>query len=41
MRDYGFTSYPSMVLIKDGEIVYTHSGQLSYDELSKEIEKYK
>ena len=41
MRDYGFTSYPSMVLIKDSEIVYTHSGQLSYDELSKEIEKYK
>ena len=41
MRDYGFQSYPSMALIKDGEIVYTHSGQLSYDELSEEIEKYK
>jgi len=41
MRDYGFNSYPSMVLIKDGEIVYTHSGKLTYDELSKEIEKYK
>jgi thiol-disulfide isomerase/thioredoxin len=41
MRDYGFSSYPSMAFIKDGEIVYTHSGKLSYDELSKEIEKYK
>jgi len=41
MRDYGFSSYPSMALIKDGEMVYTHSGELSYDELSKEIEKYK
>jgi hypothetical protein len=30
-----------MALIKDGEMVYTHSGVLSYDELSKEIEKYK
>tara|TARA_B100000686_G_C16686829_1_gene915284 strand:- start:206 stop:808 length:603 start_codon:yes stop_codon:yes gene_type:complete len=41
MRDYGFNSYPSMVLIKNGEIVYEHSGQVSYDELSKEIEKHK
>ena len=41
MRDYGFNSYPSMVLIKNGEIVYTHSGKVSYDELSKEIEKHK
>jgi thiol-disulfide isomerase/thioredoxin len=41
MRDYGFSSYPSMALIKDGEMVYSHSGELSYDELSKEIEKYK
>ncbi len=41
MRDYGFNSYPSMVLIKDGEIVYSHSGKLTYDQLSDEIEKYK
>ena len=41
MRDYGFTSFPSTVLIKDGKIVYTHSGQLSSDELSEQIEKYK
>jgi hypothetical protein len=41
MRDYGFSSYPSMVLIKDGEIVFSHSGQISYDDLAKEIEKYK
>ena len=41
MRDYGFNSYPSMVLIKNGEIVYTPSGKVSYDELSKEIEKHK
>ena len=41
MRDYGFSSYPSMVLIKDGEMVFSHSGQISYDDLAKEIEKYK
>jgi len=41
MRDYGFNSYPSMVLIKDGEIVYSHSGKLTYDQLSAQIEKYK
>ena len=40
MRDYGFNSYPSMALVKDGEIVYSHSGGLTYEELSKEIEKY-
>ena len=41
MRDYGFNSYPSMVLIKDGEIVYSHSGKLTYNQLSVQIEKYK
>ena len=40
MRDYGFNSYPSIALVKDGEIVYSHSGGLTYEELSKEIEKY-
>ena len=27
--------------IKDGEIVYSHSGKLTYDQLSAQIEKYK
>ncbi len=40
MRDYGFSSYPSMVIIKDGEIVYSHSGKLSAEALSAEIDKY-
>ena len=40
MRDYGFQSYPSMVLIKDGEIVYSHSGKLSAEALSAEIDKH-
>ena len=40
MRDYGFTSYPSMVLIKNGEIIYSHSGQLTYDQLSSELDKH-
>ena len=41
MRDYGFSSYPSMALIKHGEILYSHSGKLTYDELSNQIEKHK
>jgi len=40
MHDYGFQSYPSMVLIKDGEIVYSHSGKLSAELLSAEIDKH-
>tara|TARA_B100000902_G_scaffold106923_1_gene108746 strand:+ start:3861 stop:4460 length:600 start_codon:yes stop_codon:yes gene_type:complete len=40
MRDYGFSSYPSMAFIKDGEIVYSHSGKMSESELSAQIEKY-
>ena len=40
MRDYGFNSYPSMALVKNNEIVYQHSGGLTYDELSAEIEKH-
>ena len=40
MRDYGFQSYPSMVLIKDGDIVYSHSGKLSAEALSAEIDKH-
>lgn len=39
MRAYGFQSYPSMVLIKDGEIAYSHSGKLSSEVLSAEIDK--
>ena len=40
MRDYGFNSYPSMALVKNNEIVYEHSGGLTYHELSAEIEKH-
>ena len=40
MSDYGFSSYPSMVLIKNGEIVYSHSGKLTESQLSAEIDKY-
>lgn len=40
MRDYGFSSYPSMSFIKDGEIVYSHSGKMSESQLSAQIEKY-
>ena len=41
MRDYGFSSYPSMAFIKNGEIVYSHSGILSESQLNAQIEKYK
>jgi thioredoxin-like negative regulator of GroEL len=40
MRDYGFSSYPSMVLIKNGEIVYSHSGKMTESQLSAQIDKY-
>lgn len=40
MREYDFNSYPSMALIKNNEIVYHHSGQLTYDQLSAEIDKH-
>ena len=40
MREYKFSSYPSMALIKNNEIVYHHSGQLTYDQLSAEIDKH-
>ena len=40
MREYDFNSYPSMALIKNNEIVYHHSGQLTYDQLSAEINKH-
>ena len=40
MRDYKFSSYPSMALIKNNEIVYQHSGGLTYEQLSTEIEKH-
>ena len=40
MRAYGFSSYPSMALVKNNEIVYEHSGGLTYDQLSAEIEKH-
>lgn len=40
MREYDFNSYPSMALIKNNEIVYHHSGKLTYDQLSTEIDKH-
>jgi len=40
MREYDFNSYPSMALIKNNEIVYHHSGKLTYDQLSAEINKH-
>ena len=40
MRDYGFSSYPSMVLIKNGEIVHSHSGKMTEAQLSAQIDKY-
>ena len=40
MRDYGFSSYPSIAFIKDGQIVYSHSGKLTESQLSAQIENY-
>ena len=40
MGDYGFSSYPSFVLVKDGYIVWSQSGRLSYDELAAVREKH-
>ena len=40
MSDYGFSFYPSMVLVKNNEIVYQHQGRLTYDQLSAEIDKH-
>tara|TARA_B100001989_G_scaffold186373_1_gene135927 strand:+ start:484 stop:1083 length:600 start_codon:yes stop_codon:yes gene_type:complete len=40
MRDYGFSSYPSIAFIKEGQIVYSHSGKLTESQLSAQIENY-
>ncbi len=40
MRDSGFNSYPSLILVKNNEIVYSGSGTKSYDQLVTEIEKH-
>ena len=40
MDEYEFSSYPSMVLIKNHEIVYSHSGTLTYEQLSAELDKH-
>ena len=40
MRDYGFSSYPSLVLVKNNEIVYSDSGTKTYEQLVQEIEKH-
>jgi len=38
--EYGFTGYPSMVIIKDGDIVFEHAGSMTYNQLSTELEKH-
>ena len=40
MRDYEFGSYPSLVLVKNNEIVYSDSGTKTYEQLVQEIEKH-
>jgi len=40
MRDYGFSSYPSLILVKNNEIVYSGSGTKTYEQLVNEIEKH-
>ncbi len=40
MRDYGFSSYPSIAFIKEGQIVYSHSGKLTESQLSAQIDNY-
>ena len=40
MDEYGFNSYPSMVLIKNDVIVFSHSGRLTYDQITTELEKH-
>ena len=40
MRDYGFSTYPSMILIKEGKIVYSHSGELTAEALSAHIDEH-
>ena len=40
MGDYDVRRYPSFVLVKDGYIVWEHSGQLSEDELGAVLDRY-
>ena len=40
MSDYGFSNYPSFVLVKDGDIVWKHSGRLSYNELAAVLDQH-
>ena len=40
MSKHDFRNYPSFMLVKDGYIVWDHSGQLSYDELAAVLEQH-
>ena len=40
MGKEGLRHYPSFMLVKDGYIVWDHSGQLSYDELAAVLEQH-
>lgn len=40
MEQYDFSVYPSVVLVKDNDVVYRHSGSITYQDLSEKIELY-
>ncbi len=40
MREFGANSYPTLYIIKDGQIVETQVGQKSYNQVSSLIEKH-
>jgi len=40
MRAYGSSSFPTFILIDEGKIVWTKTGEVSYSRFSKEIERY-
>ncbi len=38
LEDYNIARYPTLVLIKNNEVVYRHSGEVNFDEVSEKIE---
>ena len=40
MSDYGFSSYPSFALVVDGLVVWSGSGEISYDILAGVLDQY-
>ncbi len=40
MSDYGFSSYPSFALVVDGQVVWSGSGEISYDSLAGVLDQY-